>query len=330
MPAGVGREPPLPEWNPQERTGIPPLALAASLRRQFIELGTDQSVNSGSPTPEPLPPPEERPIVSPRARRSAAKVKSQPPLTPQAPDIDPDATPKAPAVVAKIVSAGKLKDAKASKTPPLNAVDDFDAPADELSVPVEKPTPKAPPKAAPSVSAEITIVDTRQNIDVERAPGAKECGESRLQVTEHDILEKPTNETLLDRQRPRGGARRAAGEDARRLRRHRQGRGDPPRPDRHDVRGLARGRHEGQQGRGARRRSRARPLAQKVRIIAPIPGKNRIGFELPNDERMPVNLRELIEDQRFQKLSTRRRCPSCSAATSSARPSTPTSRRCRT
>src|SRR5690606_19217964 len=43
-------------------------------------------------------------------------------------------------------------------------------------------------------------------------------------------------------------------------------------------------------------------LSRKVRIIAPIPGKSRIGFELPNDEREEVNLRELIEDERFQKL----------------------------
>ena len=44
-------------------------------------------------------------------------------------------------------------------------------------------------------------------------------------------------------------------------------------------------------------------LSRKVRIIAPIPGKNRIGFELPNDERVPVNLRELIEDERFLALT---------------------------
>lgn len=43
-------------------------------------------------------------------------------------------------------------------------------------------------------------------------------------------------------------------------------------------------------------------LARKVRIVAPIPGKNRIGFELPNDTRVPVVLRELIEDRRFQTL----------------------------
>lgn len=43
-------------------------------------------------------------------------------------------------------------------------------------------------------------------------------------------------------------------------------------------------------------------LAKKVRIVAPIPGKNRIGFELPNDKRHAVNLRDLVEDRRFQQL----------------------------
>ncbi len=38
-------------------------------------------------------------------------------------------------------------------------------------------------------------------------------------------------------------------------------------------------------------------LSRKVRIVAPIPGKNRIGFEIPNEHRMPVNLRELVEDR---------------------------------
>ncbi|MEP7052679.1 MAG: DNA translocase FtsK 4TM domain-containing protein [Pseudomonadota bacterium] len=50
-------------------------------------------------------------------------------------------------------------------------------------------------------------------------------------------------------------------------------------------------------------------LSRKVRIIAPIPGKNRIGFELPNDERVAVSLRELIEDQRFEKLAEKAPLP---------------------
>lgn len=43
-------------------------------------------------------------------------------------------------------------------------------------------------------------------------------------------------------------------------------------------------------------------LAKKVRIVAPIPGKNRIGFELPNEKRHPVIFRDLVEDRRFQTL----------------------------
>jgi S-DNA-T family DNA segregation ATPase FtsK/SpoIIIE len=44
-------------------------------------------------------------------------------------------------------------------------------------------------------------------------------------------------------------------------------------------------------------------LSRKVRIIAPIPGKNRIGFEIPNESRVPVSLRDLVEDQRFTSLT---------------------------
>ncbi|MEM1034170.1 MAG: DNA translocase FtsK, partial [Myxococcota bacterium] len=46
-------------------------------------------------------------------------------------------------------------------------------------------------------------------------------------------------------------------------------------------------------------------LSRKVRIIAPIPGKNRIGFEVPNDHRLAVNLRELVESEEFMKLDVR-------------------------
>ncbi|MFO0549400.1 MAG: DNA translocase FtsK [Polyangiaceae bacterium] len=43
-------------------------------------------------------------------------------------------------------------------------------------------------------------------------------------------------------------------------------------------------------------------LSRKVRIIAPIPGKNRVGFEVPNAKRLPVNMRELVEDRRFAEM----------------------------
>lgn len=41
--------------------------------------------------------------------------------------------------------------------------------------------------------------------------------------------------------------------------------------------------------------------AQKVRIVAPIAGKARVGFELPNEERQMVHLREVLEDRRWEK-----------------------------
>ena len=41
--------------------------------------------------------------------------------------------------------------------------------------------------------------------------------------------------------------------------------------------------------------------AQKVRIVAPIPGKARVGIELPNEDRQTVFLREIIEDRRWEK-----------------------------
>lgn len=39
--------------------------------------------------------------------------------------------------------------------------------------------------------------------------------------------------------------------------------------------------------------------AQKVRIVAPIPGKARVGFELPNAERQTVSMREIVEDSQW-------------------------------
>jgi S-DNA-T family DNA segregation ATPase FtsK/SpoIIIE len=41
--------------------------------------------------------------------------------------------------------------------------------------------------------------------------------------------------------------------------------------------------------------------AQKVRIVAPIAGKARVGFELPNEERQMVHLSEILEDRRWEK-----------------------------
>jgi S-DNA-T family DNA segregation ATPase FtsK/SpoIIIE len=44
--------------------------------------------------------------------------------------------------------------------------------------------------------------------------------------------------------------------------------------------------------------------AQKVRIVAPIPGKARVGFELPNKHRQMVALREILEDARWTEAKS--------------------------
>ncbi len=47
--------------------------------------------------------------------------------------------------------------------------------------------------------------------------------------------------------------------------------------------------------------------AERVNILAPIPGKDTVGIEIANDSRMPVALRELLQDDEFR--SSKRRIP---------------------
>lgn len=294
VPAGLSHQPPLPEWSPQERTGIPPLALAESLRRKYVELGSARD-SAPTKTPAPLPPPEERPVVSPRARK-AAKAKLEAPITPDTPAIDPDATPKAPAVVAKL--ATKSKEPKPKSVPPV-AEADLDATESELDVPASKTPSKVPPKKQP---AEITIVDTRSNIEVERAPVQKSAASRGFKLPNTDFLEKPSHETLsIDKDR--------VVELADRLEKTLADYGVIGRVEEvHPGPTVTTYEFSPQSGTKVSKVASladdlALGLSRKVRIIAPIPGKARIGFELPNDERIAVNLRELIEDQRFTKLS---------------------------
>ncbi|MBF0227257.1 MAG: cell division protein ZapA [Desulfobacterales bacterium] len=45
--------------------------------------------------------------------------------------------------------------------------------------------------------------------------------------------------------------------------------------------------------------------ALSVRIVAPIPGKDVIGIEIPNDERHVVRLREIVDSEQFRKLKSK-------------------------
>ena len=45
--------------------------------------------------------------------------------------------------------------------------------------------------------------------------------------------------------------------------------------------------------------------AQRVRVVAPIPGKAAVGIEIPNEESMLVTLRSILESKAFQRSSSR-------------------------
>ncbi len=45
--------------------------------------------------------------------------------------------------------------------------------------------------------------------------------------------------------------------------------------------------------------------AEEIRIEAPIPGKAAVGIEIPNKERIPVSLKELIESSEFKKATSK-------------------------
>lgn len=49
--------------------------------------------------------------------------------------------------------------------------------------------------------------------------------------------------------------------------------------------------------------------AQKVRIVAPIPGKARVGFELPNKHRQTVYIRDILEDRRWEENAQKAALP---------------------
>jgi DNA segregation ATPase FtsK/SpoIIIE, S-DNA-T family len=48
--------------------------------------------------------------------------------------------------------------------------------------------------------------------------------------------------------------------------------------------------------------------AYSVRIIAPIPGKSVVGFEIPNDKRQTVIIRDIIDSERFEQSKSRLTC----------------------
>jgi S-DNA-T family DNA segregation ATPase FtsK/SpoIIIE len=260
-------------WQPREKTGIPPRAVSAALRR---ELGL--AVEAPASAPEPAPP---RDAQEPEAAASDA-----------------------PAPVARARSRVKPSADRAKPSP------ERAKPSPERATPSPEPAP-APERAEASAPPAATgpgpkIVDTRPHSKMLRAEpqGDQPVPGSSYVLPSPDLLHPtPVDATPVDRERVLELARRLEATLAN-----------------YGVIGKVEEIHPGptvttyevtpEAGTkvskvAAMTDDLALGLSRKVRIIAPIPGKGRIGFELPNDTRSPVNLRELIEDQRFEKLAER-------------------------
>ena len=50
-------------------------------------------------------------------------------------------------------------------------------------------------------------------------------------------------------------------------------------------------------------------LGRKVRVLAPVPGKSRLGFEIANETSTKVALRDLLEDSRFETFAAQAALP---------------------
>ncbi|HEX6763985.1 MAG TPA: DNA translocase FtsK 4TM domain-containing protein, partial [Polyangiaceae bacterium] len=263
------------DWIPVERTGIPPLALSQALK------------NSGASNPALVAALAETP-APPAASSPKARARSS------------DAEPSEPKEAEKAPKRGK---------PPANK------PTEEVARPAPAPAPTGAlasekPKAEAKGEAEpaLRIVDTKPEREVERPKSVPKVVAKRgqFQSPSTELLDPPPPAIVqIDRESIYENARRlektlADYDVTAKVEEVRPG----PTVTMYEVSCQA----------GTRVSKVASlvddlalGLSRKVRIIAPIPGKSLIGFELPNDERQPVCLRELIEDQRFEKLAER--CP---------------------
>jgi S-DNA-T family DNA segregation ATPase FtsK/SpoIIIE len=209
-------------------------------------------------------------------------------------------TPAAVAVKSAAVSGAKL-DAPASQEP------DEDEPEVEMEVMPLRAVPKVARQRAPQ---EPRIVDTRPGQRVTRAdapaPAPRKAGSFRLPSTEllaasQETAQKVDEKRILEHARRLEKTLADYGVSAKVEEIH-----PGPTVTTYEVSAQAGTKVSKVAGLAD---DLALGLSRKVRIIAPIPGKSRIGFELPNDERIPVNLRELVEDQRFVALSERAPLP---------------------
>jgi S-DNA-T family DNA segregation ATPase FtsK/SpoIIIE len=277
------------DWIPMDATGEPPLAISQALRAGLAgraALGLEE-ILTGSPPRVAVP---ERTPPEKKYRRKG--------------DREPEAETEAEAETTSAAPPRASEKPKRSKRPPAPEVE-AEAVENDAAQPAEAPAAEV--DAAPV--GEPKIVATNPAAEVKKAAGAEKVqrrGEFRL-----------PSSTLFE-----SASAQAPEIDRSKILEHAEQLEKTLRD--YDVSGKVVEIHPGptvttyevtcEAGTKVSRVAGladdlALGLSRKVRIIAPIPGKSRIGFELPNDERIPVNLRELIEDQRFEKLSEKAPLP---------------------
>ena len=259
------------DWIPIEHTGAPPLAISQALKSaRGPEL---EGLVFATPAAAPV-----APLVAPFVAK----------LTPEPVVVENKPEPRS-----RTRGRREKDNAGAAKETPVK--DGLVEALSEIS-----PTPKA--EATKEPKKELVIVDTQPEREIERpvARPATRRGQFQLPTT---ALFDPPSDTVVEVDRE------AILEHARRLEKTLADYGVSGKVE--EVRpGPTVTMYEVAFEAGTRvskvaslADDLALGLSRKVRIIAPIPGKSLIGFELPNDQRQPVCLRELVEDQRFEKLA---------------------------
>ncbi len=247
--------------------------------------GLERGATSELPTSEKKPRPRARPIAEPI----------------EAPEID-DTPPPPPRPVrkAKPEPAPSTKKATALPVAALPAIDPEDVPTPSPIAPVAAPKGKRPEKAAAEEQA-IRIVDTSAAREVEKADRVVPAVGEGFRLPMFDFLGPAgAGDVEVDAEQLKATAVQL----------------EKTLAD-YGVSGKVEEIHPGPTvttfevvpaagTKVSKVASLADDLAlglsKKVRIIAPIPGKNRVGFEIPNLKRAPVNMRELVEDRRFLEM----------------------------
>jgi DNA segregation ATPase FtsK/SpoIIIE, S-DNA-T family len=273
------------DWIPIDQTGAPPLALSQALKSarsapamSFLD-ATPSAPRAETPAPSAAPLPVRDIKSKGKSERRRPDAEKQP--------VKPEPKREKGRSKPPVVDEEEEADEEASPTPPTDLA----------------------PKAAPADGKELKIIDTQPQREVVR-PAAVVTTKRRgtFQLPSSELFEfAPVSTVEVDRE--------AIFEHARRLEKTLADYGVSGKVV--EVRpGPTVTMYEVACEAGTRvskvaslADDLALGLSRKVRIIAPIPGKSLIGFELPNDERQPVCLRELLEDERFEKLAERAPLP---------------------